>query len=103
TQSGQYKKNQCRFVTPAHQVDDDERQERHSQQGQLVGRGQKLGELYGRGAPPRTCTGSRPVFVANCSESDGTSPSRRSSSIFSTRCMGKKRTAGEHGSPALSN
>ena len=105
------------------QVDHDEGNENHAQQRELVGSGQDLGKFHevrpalwaSTFIAPRAFFIStsclieggrnqfaawRPVVAKRRSDNDGTPPLRRSSSMRSTRCMGKKTTAGVQDSPS---
>src|SRR3954465_3687991 len=99
-------------------MNDDERNEDHAQQCELVRSGKDLRELHegsleafevcaflcpapGAGFAISTVAGSKPVLLRKRCESDGKFPSGRSSSTRSMRCMGKKTTAGVNGSPSL--
>src|SRR5208337_2169012 len=112
-QSGENEQRQRPFEVVLDQIDDDERQENHAQQRELVGRGQDLPEVHRSFSPPacpralsrnsltRSGAGSWPVFWAKRWASERMFPSGRSSSIRSTRCMGKKTTPEVKGSPLL--
>src|SRR5271157_4005997 len=113
TQSGKNEQHQRPFEIVLDQIDDDEGQENHAQQRELVGRGQDLPEVHRSFSPPacpralsrnsltRSGAGSWPVFWAKRWASERMFPSGRSSSIRSTRCMGKKTTPEVKGSPLL--
>src|SRR6266849_543673 len=108
-QSGENEQRQRPFVIVLEQIDDNERQEDHPQQRELIGRGQDLPEIHRFFSPPaparnsltRSGAGSSPVFCAKRWASERRLPSGRSSSIRSTRCMGKKTTPEVKGSPLL--
>jgi len=53
-ETGQDEQNERGFVAAAKQVNDDEWEKRHPQQGELVGRGKELREFHERRAPLRT-------------------------------------------------
>src|SRR5262249_55385490 len=96
-------------VVAIDQADHDEGQEQHAQQRELIRGAQKLRELHPRPRAARTSgesernmvAGSRPVLAVKRWESEGMLPSGRSSSMRSTRCMGKKTTPSEKGSPSF--
>src|SRR5260370_1666754 len=117
--SGENEQRQRPFEIVLNHIDDDERQEDHPQQRELVGRGQDLPEVHRYFSPPalpaavpvalprnsltRIGAGSCPVFSAKRWASERRSPSGRSSSIRSIRCMWKKTTAEGTGSPFLTS
>src|SRR5271165_1737839 len=115
-ETGNHEHDQSPEVTPFHQVNDDERNKDHAQQGELVGGRENLGEPHARSlgahdAVPgnswdaldraSAADGRRPVLEKKRCESEGRFPSGRSSSTRSMRCMGKKTTAGVNGSPSF--
>src|SRR5208282_910290 len=111
-QSGKNEQRERPFEIVLDQIDDDKRQEDHAQERELVGRGQKLAVVHRYYSPPAfppllrnsltsSGAGSCPVFCAKRWASESRSPSGRSSSMRSTRCMGKKTTPEVKGSPAL--
>src|SRR5271165_2752827 len=115
-ETGNHEHDQSPEVTPFHQVNDDERNKDHAQQGELVGGRENLGEPHARSlgahdAVPgnswdaldraSAADGSSPVLARKRCESEGRFPSGRSSSTRSMRCMGKKTTAGVNGSPSF--
>src|SRR5208282_387051 len=112
--SGENEQRQRTFEIVLDQIDDDEGQENHAQERELVGRSQDLPVVHRsfspwEGSPPalarnsltRSGAGSCPVFCAKRWASERMLPSGRSSSILSTRCMGKKTTPEVKGSPLL--
>src|ERR1700722_251041 len=105
------------------QMDHDEGNENHAQQRELVGSGEDLGKLHevrpaiwaAAFIAPRALfistsrlidggknqfAACRPVVTKRRSDNDGTAPLCMSSSMRSTRCMGKKTTAGVQDSPS---
>src|ERR1700747_3348644 len=111
--SGENEQRERPFEIVLDHIDDDERQDNHPQQRELVGGGQDLPEVHRCLSPPalaptlprssltRSDAGSCPVFCAKRWASERMFPSGRSSSIRSTRCMGKKTTPEVKGSPFL--
>src|SRR5580765_3910191 len=108
-ETGDDKKNKRPEIVPIDQMDDDERNKDHPQEGQLIGSSEDVRELHAgslegigiesaRGA--RATEGSRPVLEKKRCDSEGKVPSARSSSTRSMRCIGKKTTAGVNGSPS---
>src|SRR5271156_4920114 len=121
-ESGENEERQRPFEIVLDQIDDDEWQEDHPQQGELVGRGEDLPQVHRSFSPPdssrkrspresrpvwprnsltRSGAGSCPVFSAKRWASERMFPSGRSSSIRSTRCIGKNTTPEVKGSPFL--
>src|SRR5581483_8069818 len=111
-EAGDNEQNQCPEVVAIHHVNDDERHEDHSQEGQLIGSSKDLRELHPRSFEPgvgdnpaglpaaSAAAGSSPVLFRKRCERDGNVPSGKSSSMRSIRCMGKNTTAGVKGSPS---
>src|SRR6267143_5631666 len=111
--SGENEQRQRPFEIVLDHIDDDERQENHPQQRELVGRGQDLAKVHRcfsptalpaalpRNSLTRIGAGSCPVFSAKRWASERRFPSGRSSSMRSMRCMGKKTTPEVKGSPFL--
>src|SRR4029077_8894529 len=113
--SGENEQRQRPFEIVLDHIDDDEREEDHAQQCELVGRGQDLPEGHRYFSPtalpvalaaalPRNSltkigAGSCPVVSARRWASERRFPSGRSSTIRSMRCMGKKTTPEVKGSP----
>src|ERR1700733_13540869 len=120
-EAGDDENNQRPQISALDQMDHDEGNENHAQQRELVWRREDLGILHGvcpiaRKRIPRTfliggasitvdgknhIEARRPVVANRRSASDGTRPQRKSSSMRSTRCMGKKTIAGVQGSPSF--
>src|SRR5450755_796816 len=107
-ETGNHENSERPEISPFDQMDHNERNENHSQQGQLVGRGEDLGKLHAGSfeagdeetASDNTADGSSPVLAKKRCEREGRLPSGRSSSTRSMRCMGKNTTAGVKGSPS---
>src|SRR6185437_653517 len=104
--SSRYKKAERPLIVSAQQAEHDEGKKDHAQQRELIGNVKELCEFHSRSpaaaASPNRRTGSRPVCTRNRSHNEGRPPACTSSSMRSTRCMGKKSVVGVKGSPALS-
>src|SRR5246127_4937113 len=117
---GDHENHQRPKVVAIHQMDHDEWNKNHPQQGELVGGGKDLREFHARPLgtrAPGVCSsslafsgsaldgasaaeGCNPVLAKKRCDSEGRFPSGKSSSTRSMRCMGKKTTAGVNGSPS---
>src|SRR5919204_2378919 len=108
-QPRQNEKRQSQLRATVKNCDDDERNKKQPQQGEEVGSAANLANHEPASVAARSVTppfspatnseNCRPVFQRKRSESEGMSPLRASSSMRSTRCMGKKTAPGLTGSP----
>src|SRR5215472_6650416 len=105
THSSQHKQAQRQQIVAIDQPDQDEGQEQHAEHRELVWCSEQLRDLHARSCVASRLVsklaGSSPVFAVKRCEREGMLPSGRSSSMRSSRCMGKNTTPREKASPSL--